>query len=289
MNDKATYNVKKLTDGVWVIDEFSMDYLYVIEGRDQAVVLDVGTGVWNLRQLVESLVKKPYTVISTHAHMDHVGGIGQFSELHIHSADISCFQLPEKTNPVSTYKRRQICERAIAAYGNELPFDPEQLTPVDLSKITLIPFEDGQMFDLGGRTLEAIHIPGHTAGSCCFLDREDRILFAGDNFGRALILPIGGTDLERISAWLVNAEKVEARICEFDLICAGHYCPLEPSWFTDMLTCARKAVSGRLEPTICEADEMTGPMYHWGHVNISIDPQNIQTRDFRRIKNIRRY
>lgn len=289
MENKATYNVRKLSDGVWVIDEFSMDYLYILEGQNQAVVLDTGAGVWDLKSLVENLVKKPYIVIATHAHMDHVGGIGQFQELRIHSKDIPCFQFPEEMNPVSIYKRKQICERAVAAYGDELPFNPEHLAPVDLSKIELLPFEDGQVFDLGGRSLEVIHVPGHSAGSCCFLDKEDRILFAGDNFGRALILPTGGTDLERIHAWLLNAKKIEARSDEFDLICAGHYCPLERSWFTDMFTCARKALAGQLLPTICEADEITGPMYHWGHAHISIDPQNIFTRDFRRIQNIRRY
>ena len=86
---------------------------------------------------------------------------------------------------MSLYKREQYCERAIAAYGLEqLPFDPQNLKPVDLSQITLVPFEDGKVFDLGGRTLEAILVPGHSKGSCCFLDKVDRILFTGDNWGR---------------------------------------------------------------------------------------------------------
>ncbi len=287
--EQVTYHVQEIANGIWAIDEFSMVYCYVLEGSKSAAVLDAGTGVSDLKSVVDSLVSKPYTVLATHAHMDHVGGIGQFHELHIHSADIPCFEFPEQMNPVSTFKRRQICERAIAAYGDALPFDPDNLEPVDLSQITCLPFEDGAVFDLGGRTLEAIHIPGHTKGSCCFLVREDRVLFAGDNFGLALILPLGGSDRERIQAWLEGAEKLSRRSGEFDLICAGHYCPLERSWFTDMLSCARKAAAGELAPQLWEADEMRGPMYHDGSVGIAIDPENVRNRDFRRIRQLRRY
>lgn len=288
--EKVGYHVQEIVKGIWAIDEFSMDYIYVIEGEDRAVLLDTGTGTWDLRSVVEKLTTKPYDVVITHAHMDHVGGIGQFHTVNIHSADISCFELPERTNPVSLYKREQYCERAIAAYGLEqLPFDPQNLKPVDLSQITLVPFEDGKVFDLGGRTLEAILVPGHSKGSCCFLDKVDRILFTGDNWGRTLILPLGGTDQERIAPWLKAAEALEKRSDEFDLICAGHFCPLERSYFHDMLNGARKILDGTLKPEIWEADELLGPMYHYGNVYFTIDPENLRTRDFRRIRDVRHY
>ena len=43
-------------------------------------------------------------------------------------------------------------------------------------------FKDGEEIDLGGRMLEAIHTPGHTPDSGCFLDRDHRLLFTGDMF-----------------------------------------------------------------------------------------------------------
>lgn len=56
MANQAGYHVQKLKDGVWVIDEFSMVYCYVLEGSKCAAVLDAGTGVSDLRGVVESLV-----------------------------------------------------------------------------------------------------------------------------------------------------------------------------------------------------------------------------------------
>ena len=41
----------------------------------------------------------------------------------------------------------------------------------------LLPVKEGDIFDLGGVTLEVYHIPGHTPGGICLLERENRILF----------------------------------------------------------------------------------------------------------------
>ncbi len=287
---KISYNITCLREGIWAIDDFSMDFIYVVEGTDRAFVIDTGAGVHDLRSVVESLVSKPYEVLITHGHMDHVGGIGQFPRVYIHEDDISCFQNPEHTNPVSQYKRRQICDWAIHAYGLEsLPFDPEHLPPVDLKRISFSVFVDHDIFDLGGRTLEVIHMPGHSKGSCCFLDREDRILFCGDNFGRTLILPAGGTDKERVAGWLKGATMVAERKSEFDLICAGHFCPLPLSWMNDMLCLAKGILTDDIHAEIAEVDELLGPLYHYGQVFFTLDPDNIKTRDYFRIKNPRRY
>lgn len=288
--EKIDYHVQEIAKGIWAIDEFSMEYLYVIQGAEHAVLLDTGTGTCDLKSVVDRLVSTPYSVVATHAHMDHVGGVGQFDTLHIHRDDIPCFSLPEEVNPVGLYKRRLYCRLAIAAYGEEqLPFRVEELQPVDMSKINLIPYEDGAVFDLGGRSLEAIHMPGHTNGSCCFLDKEDRILFAGDNFGEALLLPRGNTDSEYVRLWLSGAEKIKARENEFDMICAGHFCPLDKQYFDDMITTAKKLIAGEISETVCQVLEMLGPMYCWGKTCISMDPENIRTRDYSRLKNPRRY
>lgn len=290
MCEKVDYHITQISDGIWAIDEFSMSYLYVIEGTDQAVILDTGTGVSDLKAVVEKLIHKPYTVVVTHGHMDHVGGIGQFETIHIHSADVPCFSLPEETNPVGLFKRKKFCDRAIVAYGKEaLPFSVEAIQPVDMSKVQLKTYEDGDVFQLGDRSLEVIHVPAHSRGSCCLLDKKDRILFSGDNFGEVLLLPLGGNDRERAEWWLSGAKKVLARKNEFDTICAGHFCPLDWDIFHDMFTLAEKIICGEIGLEIYQVDEMLGPMYHYGKAYFSMDMANIQTRDYTRIKNPRHY
>ena len=50
------------------------------------------------------------------------------------------------------------------------------------------PVNDGDVIDLGGRTIKAILTPGHTPGSTCFLDAENHILFSGDCANISIIL-----------------------------------------------------------------------------------------------------
>lgn len=39
---------------------------------------------------------------------------------------------------------------------------------------------DGQVFQLAGFSIEMLHTPGHTEGSCCYYLKEEGILFSGD-------------------------------------------------------------------------------------------------------------
>jgi glyoxylase-like metal-dependent hydrolase (beta-lactamase superfamily II) len=41
-------------------------------------------------------------------------------------------------------------------------------------------YEDGQVFDLGGTRIRAIHLPGHTRGHCALLVEPEGVLFLGD-------------------------------------------------------------------------------------------------------------
>lgn len=39
---------------------------------------------------------------------------------------------------------------------------------------------DGDILDLGDRTLQVIHTPGHSPGHCCFYEQDRRWLYSGD-------------------------------------------------------------------------------------------------------------
>lgn len=39
---------------------------------------------------------------------------------------------------------------------------------------------DGDSIDLGGRSIEVLHTPGHSPGHCCFYERARRTLYTGD-------------------------------------------------------------------------------------------------------------
>jgi len=103
-------------------------------------------------------------VINTHYHADHVYGNYLYPE-----ADI-----------ISWKDTRLYLQR----HGQGNLREAQEATP-ELGEVKLrlpdILLDRGRMFlHLGGRTLELIHAPGHTADSIVVYVHEDRLLFAGD-------------------------------------------------------------------------------------------------------------
>ncbi|HZQ27348.1 MAG TPA: MBL fold metallo-hydrolase [Acidimicrobiales bacterium] len=122
-------------------------------------------------------------LLSTHGHLDHVGGVGEVVHLqdhdvpvHIHDADRHML-----LDPVGTS----------GAFGQYLARENLDLRPPEL----LYGLDDGQQVSGAGMTFTAVHTPGHTKGSTCFLlevEGQPPVLFSGDHLFAG---SIGRTDL----------------------------------------------------------------------------------------------
>lgn len=122
-------------------------------------------------------------LLATHGHVDHVGGVstvvagaGGPVPVHLHDDDLHML-----LDPVGTG----------GALGQALESRGLDLRPPEL----VHHLDDGQRVSGAGMTFTALHTPGHTRGSTCFLlevDGEAPILFSGDHLFRG---SIGRTDL----------------------------------------------------------------------------------------------
>ena len=133
--------------------------MYLIVGTQKALLIDLSNNIrWaddaseSLRELVaERINGKPLTITFTHNHGDHVGMIPAF----IDDPDVH-FALPQTD---------------FEAMAGRFPAQQQ-------SFIT-----DGYVFNLGGKTLKTIEVPGHTDGSVVFYLCEENVLFSGDAIG----------------------------------------------------------------------------------------------------------
>ena len=159
--------------------------LYLVEGNDRAVLIDAGTRVPGLDKIVAGITSKPVTMILTHGHGDHVGGVGPFPEVWVTQAD----------EPMLRNNQRR--------YKGQI----KHLT-------------DGQTIDLGGRKLEVMFTPGHTSGSVTFFDKANHYGFSGDAFGSTNLLVF--TYLSNVKE---SAEKVGKYMKDNDIrfLYPGHY------------------------------------------------------------------
>ena len=288
--EKLSYTVTCPAPGVWAINEYDMDYVYVVEGKRRSLVIDTGTGTGDLRRLIETLTPLPYDVVCTHGHVDHCGGIGQFPRIYMHPADVPAIQLGNGLDgTISVFNRRRYGKLGLALHEPEtLPFTLDSFQPVDTSAITFLPVGEGDRFDLGGRTLEVFETPGHSAGCICLLDREGRNLFVGDAVGKIQILNLPLPPQEQFRIWLQSARRIEACLPVVDRVLTGHFCPFDLNMMQDQIACAEAVIAGEQAEEYVEVDEYAGMMYRRGQIYFTLREENLKTRDYGRIAARRR-
>ena len=139
--------------GIFEVDEFDCVSCFVVVGEKSALLLDVGTGIGDLRWVVENrITDKPYQVVASHNHGDHVGGAGFFDEIWIHPADQNLDSPPFA--PTVEF-RKNYAEIIRKREGKYYAYDPEtDIRPWPKEPVWK-PLADGQVFDLGGRKVTA--------------------------------------------------------------------------------------------------------------------------------------
>ena len=200
--------VLDLGGGVYAIDQ-GMVRCFLILGSEQALLLDTGAGPCDLLGMIREITSLPLTVVQTHGDGDHTANSGQFDRIYAHPAE---FDVIRRFRP-----------------GLEAE---------------LLPVTEGTRFSLGGRTLETVEAPGHTPGSICLLDRENRILFSGDTLSHGPVFLFGGhRDIRRFRETL---DKLQA-LGGFDVIYPCHNtCPVGLSVIGEL----RDAVDGALDGSL---------------------------------------
>lgn len=169
------YTKKELTNAI-----------FIIEGKDKALIIDSGTSVKDLPSKISKITKKTQILALTHGHSDHSGSVNQFKTVYISPSD------------------------------KQMLFD---------YKGVIIEVDDGDIIDIGEKTIQVIGLYGHTEGSIGFLDIEDRWLFTGDAIGSSsLWMQTSSLPLEAALDVFWRIEDIEDG---FDEIYVGHYAELD--------------------------------------------------------------
>ena len=162
------FTVKELEPGIFRIGN-SMVFMDLMVGEHHALLFDTGYGFGDLRGLVESITDKPLYVVNSHGHVDHACGNEIFGGAYIHPDDL---ELCREHNG----REMRMAELETA----EVSLDFDLASYLSLGPGALTPVGEGHIFDLGGMTLEVIHLPGHTAGSIGLWCPERRLFWVGD-------------------------------------------------------------------------------------------------------------
>lgn len=205
------FAVEEVAPGVIAIGEprfHQINWNYLILGTRRALLFDTGPGVRDISRIVRALTTLPVTALPSHMHFDHTGGLAKFRTIAV--ADLALLRA---------------CEADGWLYASDDLYrgfrEGMTWTPVRVS--AWLP--PGTKIDLGGRTLELLHTPGHSPDSISLLDRASGILFAADFlYPGPLYAQIPGADL---AAYLETADTLLAKLPGSVVLLCAHGQPDE--------------------------------------------------------------
>lgn len=202
--------VTEIAYQTYCINEFGMDTMFLLLGSDSALLIDTGTGAFDVKALCESLTNLPLKVVLTHGHVDHAGGIGYFNEIFLHPDD---YQMAKK---ITRLDRLNYLNTMRSISDGLFDVSSEQVRSFDHLP-SFRSLKEGQDLPLGNRDIIVYETPGHTKGSLSFLDTKERLLFSGDACNINTLL-MGGT----LNDLLDTAKKIDRLGAFYDRYYNGH-------------------------------------------------------------------
>jgi glyoxylase-like metal-dependent hydrolase (beta-lactamase superfamily II) len=170
--------------------------LYYI-GKGPITLIDTGPKFPGLLEFVREQLKSAgfgfediTRIIATHGHVDHTGLTAQIREsagnsidFHIHPED--SWLITEEHHQEYMWSKEAdfltaqagIPAGAVKKIKKRFAYFKGLCDPVD--NVSFL--KDGDEFSGDGYRLKVIHTPGHTAGSICVYEPEQKILFSGDS------------------------------------------------------------------------------------------------------------
>jgi hydroxyacylglutathione hydrolase len=158
--------VQRIDANTYAIGEpryYQSNYAYLIVGEQRALLFDAGSGTRDITHVVTSLTHLPVTVLPSHLHFDHTGGIASFTS-------IAMIDLRDT--------RADVTNGRLTPGRYEYLGILDRLAPPTFSVTEWV--KPGAKIDLGGRALQVLHVPGHTPSSVALYDAARHELFAGD-------------------------------------------------------------------------------------------------------------
>ena len=140
----------------------------VVTGKDTKVAFD--TPLSSHRLLPE--LETADLVILGHAHEDHAAGLGLLPDIPVMAPEQDLYAIASM-------------EGMLEHYGYS-PATREKMREKVRKDFHFVPrpdatsYENGQQWDLGGTTIRAVHMPGHTRGHSVLLVEPGGIAFIGD-------------------------------------------------------------------------------------------------------------
>lgn len=167
--------------------EFVRGNIWWRQGENRDLIVDTGLGISSLKAVIREATvtqgrrwREPIVVL-THGHLDHAGGAAEFDDVRAHPDDVpaavTSLHGPTFTSQLGLPADASVPSGWLVTASPQAEWDPGLH---DVGDIVTVPLRAGEIIDLGDRTYEVLHLPGHTHGSIALFDHLTGELFSGD-------------------------------------------------------------------------------------------------------------
>lgn len=164
-------------------------YVVTVDGSEDCWIIDAGFSPQSLIDAVSESGKKPAALILTHAHVDHIAGIGDVLEafgpipILIHDAEREWLGSP------------QLNMSTMLGLPVTAP-EPDRA------------IQEGQTLELGGSSWSVLHTPGHSPGGITLYNAAGGVALVGDSLFAG---SIGRTDFPN-SDFATLADSIRSKL-----------------------------------------------------------------------------
>ncbi len=135
---------------------------YILKNTDtrQALIVDPADEPENIKRAVSDADVEPVGILLTHGHYDHIMAVNQIKEQY-GAVIYAC-----------------AAEHEMLADAN---LNMSYSHPMGAVSVKAdVELTDGQIFEAAGFSIQMLHTPGHTSGSCCYYIASEDVLISGD-------------------------------------------------------------------------------------------------------------
>ena len=134
---------------------------YIAKNKEtgEALIIDPADSPSKIELKVNAMGARPVAVLLTHGHFDHIMGVEAVREK---------YQIPVYACRQEEEMLREPSVNMTDQMGKSCSIRPDVF------------LDDLQVFEAAGFSIQMIHTPGHTKGSCCYYLQEEGVLFSGD-------------------------------------------------------------------------------------------------------------
>ena len=234
------FRIETRSDGVTHIWEPHVDpdircNIWHVRGRERDLLVDSGMGLLPIAGHIAAISDKPVLCFATHSHFDHVGGHYEFADRIMHGAEADIMAAPTAAN--------MWWDKYVnAAIFTALPFagfEPESYSVRAAPPTELV--DDGDVIDLGDRSLRALHLPGHSPGGIALFETATGILFSGDVIYDGPL--IDGDTPGAVDDYVNSMERLKE--LQVSVVHGGHY---ESFGRDRMMRIADEYIAGKRKP-----------------------------------------